>query len=381
MQASASQELEHMAARFANEAVQFDKQGARTNAISRYERTSEILLKLCNLYPDAPQNRLYMQQVENCKRRIKELKDGNIPVEAPDTSPIKRRATLEQLILTEKPEVKWNEIANLRDAKKAIEESIIFPVKRADLFPLGWPRGILFFGPPGCGKTLLAAAIATEIDAVFYSVDAPSIMSKWLGESEKNVSELFNSAHRATSDGHPAIIFIDEIDSLVGVRSDEVGGEVRARNQFLKEMDSILDKKIPTHIYIIGATNKPWALDEPFIRRFQKRIYVPLPGTEARREMFTIYSKSLRLARDVDPELVVERTVGYSGSDFRDIFQGAQTRVVREFFENGNAVNSQGQARSITMNDFLEILKTRKPSVSHQILGLYDRWFETYKAL
>jgi len=322
-----------------------------------------------------------MQQVENCKRRIKELKDGNTPIDSTEIPPAKRRATLEQLILREKPDVKWNEIANLRDAKKAIEESIIYPVKRADLFPLGWARGILFFGPPGCGKTLLAAAIATEIDAVFYSVDAASIMSKWLGESEKNVSELFNSAHRATLEGHPAIIFIDEIDSLVGVRSDEVGGEVRARNQFLKEMDSILDKKNLTHIYIIGATNKPWALDEPFIRRFQKRIYVPLPGSDARREMYTIYAKNLRLAEDVDPELVVERTAGYSGSDFRDIFQGAQTRVVREFFEEGSALKPQGQARSITMEDFMEILKARKPSVSHQILALYDRWFDTYKAL
>jgi len=379
LQVSASQELEQMAARFANEAIQFDKQGARSNAISRYERSTEILLKLCSLYPEAPQNRLYMQQVENCKRRIKELKNGNVSLENTETPPVKRRTTLEQLILTEKPAVKWNEIANLHDAKKAIEESIIFPVKRADLFPLGWPRGILFFGPPGCGKTLLAAAIATEIDAVFYSVDAASIMSKWLGESEKNVSELFNSAHRTAAEGHPVIIFIDEVDSLVGIRSDEVGGEVRARNQFLKEMDSILDKKNPTHVYIIGATNKPWALDGPFIRRFQKRIYVPLPGPEARREMFDIYSKDLRLASDVNPELIVEKTAGYSGSDFRDIFQGAQTRVVREVFEDGNS--TKGQARMITTQDFVEILKTRKPSVSQQMLGFYDKWFETYKAL
>jgi SpoVK/Ycf46/Vps4 family AAA+-type ATPase len=381
MQIPASQELEQMAARFANEAVQFDKQGARSNAISRYERTSEILLRLCSLYPEAPQNRLYMQQVQNCKRRVKELKNGNSLLENPEEPAVKRHAALEQLILTEKPDVKWNEIANLRDAKKAIEESIIFPVKRADLFPLGWPRGILFFGPPGCGKTLLAAAIATEIDAVFYSVDATSIMSKWLGESEKNVSELFNSAHRTVAQGHPVIIFIDEVDSLVGIRSEEVGGEVRARNQFLKEMDSILDKRNPTHVYIIGATNKPWALDEPFIRRFQKRIYVPLPGLEARREMFDIYAKNIRLSKDVDSQLIVDRTAGYSGSDFRDIFQSAQTRVVREFFEDGTAVKTQGQARSITTEDFIEILKARKPSVSRQMLGLYDKWFETYKAL
>lgn len=380
MQYSASEQLEEMAARFVNEAVQFDKQGAKTNAISRYERSVEILLKLCQLYPEAPQTHLYMQQVESCKRRIRELKEQNGHFYDNENSGPKGPAKLEQLVLTEKPSVKWNEIANLRDAKKAIEESIVFPAKRPDLFPLGWPRGILFFGPPGCGKTLLAAAIATEIDAVFYSVDAASIMSKWLGESEKNVAELFGSARKATENGNPVIIFIDEIDSLVGIRGDEVGGEVRTRNQFLKEMDNILEKKHQSHVYVIGATNKPWAMDEPFIRRFQKRIYVPLPNHEARRELFDIYAKDVKLNSDVDLETLVQKTEGYSGSDFRDIFQGAQTKVVREFFE-GDSAKEKGQARPITMGDFFDILKRRKPSVSQQMLALYDRWFETYKAL
>ncbi len=380
MQLSASEELEQMASRFANEAVQFDKQGARSNAVSRYDRTVEILLKLCALYPEAPQTRLYMLQVENCKRRIRELKNENGHVAKGHNPGLKHPARLEQLVLTEKPNIRWDEIANLRDAKKAIEESIVFPVKRPDLFPLGWSRGILFFGPPGCGKTLLAAAIATEIDAVFYSVDAASIMSKWLGESEKNVAELFHSAHQAAQDGHSVIIFIDEVDSLVGIRGDEVGGEVRTRNQFLKEMDNILDKNHPSHVYVIGATNKPWALDEPFIRRFQKRIYVPLPGAEARQEMFNIYARNLKIASDVDAEALVQGTEGYSGSDFRDIFQGAQTRVVREFFET-NTQRDQGQARPITMDDFRVILRKRKPSVSPQMLSLYDKWFETYRAL
>lgn len=379
MQMSASEELEQMAVRFANEAIQFDRQGSKSNAISRYERTVEILLKLCALYPEAPQNKLYMQQIENCKQRIRLLKEQNGRFEESEHTP-KQPARLEQLVLTEKPNVKWDEIADLRDAKKAIEESIIFPVKRPDLFPLGWPRGILFFGPPGCGKTLLAAAIATEIDAVFYSVDAASIMSKWLGESEKNVAELFSSARQAAEVGKPVIIFIDEVDSLVGIRGDEVGGEVRTRNQFLKEMDNVLDKKRQTHVYVIGATNKPWALDEPFIRRFQKRIYVPLPTTESRQELYEIYAKNLKLASDVDRTLLVEKTEGYSGSDFRDIFQGAQTKVVREFFE-GNHSKTQGQTRAIAMDDFKDVLRKRKPSVSPQMLTLYDKWFETYKAL
>jgi SpoVK/Ycf46/Vps4 family AAA+-type ATPase len=376
---SASEELEQMAVKFVNEAVQFERQGAKTNAISRYERTAEILFKLCSLYPEAPQNRLYMQQIDNCKQRIRQLKEQNGRLEENDHQP-RQPAKLDQLVLTEKPNVKWNEIANLHDAKKAIEESIVFPVKRPDLFPLGWPRGILFFGPPGCGKTLLAAAMATEIDAAFYSVDASSVMSKWLGESEKNVADLFSSARQSAQSGRPVLIFIDEIDSLVGIRGDEVGGEVRTRNQFLKEMDNVLDKKHQSHVYVIGATNKPWALDEPFIRRFQKRIYVPLPKTEARRELFDIYAENLKLASDVDRAVLVEKTDGYSGSDFRDIFQGAQTRVVREFFESKHS-KTDGQARAITMTDFEQILEKRKPSVSPQMLRLYDKWFETYKAL
>ena len=160
-------------------------------------------------------------------------------------------------------------------AKKAVKDAIVYPVQRPDLFPLGWPRGILLFGPPGCGKTLLAAAVATEIDANFYSIDAASIMSKWLGEAEQNVAKLFGSARKSSNEGKPAIVFVDELDSLMGAHSNEVGGEIRVRNQFLKEMDGIVDKGKALHVYVIGATNKPWDLDWAFIRRFQKRILVP----------------------------------------------------------------------------------------------------------
>jgi SpoVK/Ycf46/Vps4 family AAA+-type ATPase len=374
---SASEELEQMAVKFAHEAIQFDRQGAKTNAISRYERTVEILLKLCALYPGVPQNRLYLEQIENYRQRIRQLKEQNGHFESDKTG--RQPARLEQLVLTEKPSVKWTEIADLHDAKKAIEEAIVFPIKRPDLFPLGWPRGILFFGPPGCGKTLLAAAIATEIDAAFYSIDASSLISKWLGESEKNVADLFETARKAAQDGRPVIIFIDEIDSFFGIRGDEVGGEVRTRNQFLQEMDNVLDKKRPSHVYVIGATNKPWDLDQPFIRRFQKRIYVPLPNAEARREMLNIYTKDIRLANDVDLAILVDKTEGHSGSDFHDIFQAAQTRVAREVIEGNHA--NDGQPRRITMDDLREILRTRRPSVSPHMLSIYDKWFETYKAL
>jgi len=377
---SAAEELEKLAVKYATEAIQLDRQGSRGLAISKYQRAVEILLKLCALYPSAPQNRVYMEHAESYQKRIKDLQE-QVTHQEPLETGLGKSAKFEQLVIAEKPNVRWDDIANLKDAKRAIEESVVFPVKRPDLFPLGWPRGILFFGPPGCGKTLLAAAIATEINAAFYCVDAASIMSKWLGESERNVAQLFQNARAASDNGQPAIIFLDEIDSLVGIRSEEVGGEIRTRNQFLKEMDSVVDKSRSLHVYIVGATNKPWVLDEPFIRRFQKRVFVPLPNYQARLEMFKILSKNLKLASDVDFEELARLTDGYSGSDIRDIFQSAQLKVVREFFELGDPGDKQSGTRQITMQDFRTIFSERKPSVSQEMLKYYDRWFETFKAL
>ena len=166
----------------------------------------------------------------------------------------------DDLVLKEKPHVKWEEVIGLDDAKRAIRESIVYPTKRSDLFPLGWPRGILLFGPPGCGKTLLAAAAAAEIDGYFLNVDAASMMSKWLGEAEKNVSKLFMLARRLQeNEGVPVLLFIDEIDSLLGTRTSEIGGEVRVKNQFLTEMDGI-NVKIKRYPVIRDWSNKQ-ALD------------------------------------------------------------------------------------------------------------------------
>jgi SpoVK/Ycf46/Vps4 family AAA+-type ATPase len=376
---SASEELESLAVRYANEAIQFDRQGSKGMAISRYQRASEVLLKLCSLYPEAPTNKVYMEHIENFRRRIKELNDQGSRAGASHPSQLATEQA-EHISPIQKPNVRWNDIADLHDAKMAVEESVIYPAKRPDLFPLGWPRGILFFGPPGCGKTLLAAAIATEINADFFCVDAATVMDKWLGQSEKNVANLFQDARRASATERPAIIFIDEVDSLVGIRADEVGGEVRTRNQFLKEMDSISDKSSPVHVYVVGATNKPWALDEAFIRRFQKRIIVPLPNIEARTELVSIYSKDLNMSGDVSNDELVRMTDGYSGSDIRDILQSAQIKVVRELFQS-QKITERSRPRAISMEDIREILRKRRPSVSSEMLRFYDKWYERYKAL
>jgi SpoVK/Ycf46/Vps4 family AAA+-type ATPase len=350
----ASEELEKLAAKAATQAIQFDQKGLKGMAISKYERACEILRKLCALYPRSRQTQVYVDYVRQYERRVKELKEvlGPFEGDAAVTS-----AKPEDLVLREKPNVTWRDVVGLADAKKAIEDSIVYPVKRPDLFPLGWPRGILLFGPPGCGKTLLAAATASEIKAAFYSVDAASIMSKWLGESERNVAKLFETSRLVSENGQPSIIFIDEIDSLVGVRSEEVGGEVRMRNQLMKEMDGIVDKNKKLHVYVIGATN-------------------------TRKGMLHLYcGKLLNLSRQIDFAELATITEGYSGSDLRDLVQAVHLGVVREFFRSGKADDRRARLRTITTDDFRNVMNDRRPSVAKDSIVFYEKWFKEFKAL
>jgi len=364
-----------MAANYAQQAMRLDKQGSRSLAINKYQRAVELLLKLCQIYPDHKANATYMKHIEAYSNRIRVLQKKSTDSSGTE----EKEAEEDEFILAEKPDVEWGDVVGLEFAKRAVEESIIFPVNRPDLFPLGWPRGILLFGPSGCGKTLLAAAVASQIDATFFYVDAASIMSKWLGESEKNVAKLFDNARKVAKNSKPAIIFIDEIDSMTSVQKDEVGGEIRARNQFLREMDSLVDKKKRLHIYVIGATNKPWNLDEAFIRRFQKRIMVPLPDFESRIEMFEIFTTGLKLEEDLSLVELAELTEGYSGSDIHDLCQSAQMRIVREYFENSED-DEISLPRGLTLDDFKNVLEERKPSVTPYMLFNFQRWADEFRA-
>lgn len=387
---SASHELEKSATAYALEAVKMDKQGQKGRAITLYQKAIENLLQLVQLYPEYGLNKVYVQRAIAYQERIKALQ-GSVSINemreeainadgAPKTVDANGKPA-EELIVTEKPQVNWGEVVGLDPAKKAVKEAIVYPVQRPDLFPLGWPRGILLFGPPGCGKTLLAAAVATEINANFYSIDAASVMSKWLGEAEQNVAKLFGSARKSSNDGKAAIVFVDELDSLMGQHANEVGGEIRVRNQFLKEMDGICDKGKSLHVYVIGATNKPWDLDWAFIRRFQKRILVPLPDNSTRLNMFKLYSSNLKIEADVDLTELARLSEGFSGSDIRDVCQSAQLSLIGEFFESGKAQDREAKPRLLTMADFRQILEERKPSVSLDMLSQYNRWFEAFKAL
>ena len=394
----APQELEKNASQYATAAIKYDSQGARGIAVTHYQKAIDSLLKLMHLYPDSQLNKIYTERVKSYKARIEALQVNGIDIEQtvdPTASPQEQKASLakntqnnfDDMVMREKPEVKWRDVVGIDDAKNALRESIVYPTKRGDLFPLGWPRGILLYGPPGCGKTILAAATANELDGYFINVDGSSMMSKWLGEAEKNVSRLFKMAYSyAQREGKPVILFIDELDSLLGERTNEIGGEVRSRNQFLTEMDGINGKGKDTKLYVIGATNKPWSLDHPFLRRFQKRIYVSLPSVEAREKLFTLYTNQLKLDSRVRLHTLASIFDGYSASDIKDICQAVQLKVVNEMFHASEYKEpiegeSLSQPCDIGMKDFRETMARRKPSVSMDMIRAYYKWSEQFKAL
>jgi len=396
---SASNELEKAATAYALDAVRMDKQGQKGRAITLYQKAIESLLQLVQLYPEYGLNKVYVQRAIAYQERIKvlqgvvsssemraeanaEANDGGSGGSATLENDGSAKSSNDEIIVTERPMVNWDQVVGLDVAKKAVKEAIVYPVQRPDLYPLGWPRGILLYGPPGCGKTLLAAAVATEIDANFYSIDAASIMSKWLGEAEQNVAKLFNATRKCANEGRAAIVFVDELDSLMGKGSaNDVGGEIRVKNQFLKEMDGITDKGKNLHIYVIGATNKPWNLDWAFVRRFQKRVFVPLPDGETRFNMLQHYASNLIIGSGVDLSELTPLTEGFSGSDIRDVCQSAQLSLIGEFFESGKAQDKAAKPRPLTMKDFRQILEQRRPSVSLEMLTEYNKWSEAFKAL
>ncbi|KAJ9092220.1 Vacuolar protein sorting-associated protein 4 [Naganishia cerealis] len=252
-------------------------------------------------------------------------KDGE---EGDDPEIKKLRAGLSSAILTETPNVQWSDVAGLHQAKEALKEAVILPIKFPHLFTgkrTPW-RGILLYGPPGTGKSFLAKAVATEAKSTFFSVSSSDLVSKWMGESERLVKQLFQMAREAK----PSIIFIDEVDSLAGSRSEgESEASRRIKTEFLVQMNGVGNDD--TGVLVLGATNIPWQLDPAIKRRFEKRIYIPLPDVEARKRMFelNVGSTPCQLSQK-DYRKLAEQTEGYSGSDIAVIVRDALMQPVRK---------------------------------------------------
>ncbi|KAJ4477802.1 katanin p60 ATPase domain-containing protein [Lentinula edodes] len=240
----------------------------------------------------------------------------------------KLRDSLAGAIISEKPNVKWDDVAGLEGAKASLKEAVILPLKFPHLFTgkrTPW-RGILLYGPPGTGKSYLAKAVATEAKSTFYSISSSDLVSKWQGESERLVKQLFQLARESK----PSIIFIDEIDALTGTRNEsESEGSRRIKTEFLVQMNGVGHDD--TGVLVLGATNIPWQLDNAIKRRFEKRIYIPLPGPDARRRMFELHVGSTPChLGPKDYRTLADHTEGYSGSDIAIVVRDALMQPVRK---------------------------------------------------
>ncbi|XP_058657017.1 spastin isoform X3 [Ammospiza nelsoni] len=304
----------------------------------------------------------------------------------PTTAPRKKKDTkifknvdssLADLMLNEVvdsgPAVKFDDIAGQELAKQALQEIVILPSLRPELFTgLRAPaRGLLLFGPPGNGKTMLAKAVAAESNATFFSISAASLTSKYVGEGEKLVRALFAVAREL----QPSIIFIDEVDSLLCERREgEHDASRRLKTEFLIEFDGVQSSG-EDRILVMGATNRPQELDDAVLRRFTKRVYVSLPNEETRLILLkNLLSKQGSPLTQKELAQLARMTDGYSGSDLTALAKDAALGPIRELKPEQVKNMSASEMRNIKLSDFMESLKKIKRSLSPQTLEAYIRW-------
>ncbi|XP_022774268.1 ATPase family AAA domain-containing protein FIGL1-like [Durio zibethinus] len=286
-------------------------------------------------------------------------------------------------IMDRDPNVRWDDIAGLEHAKKCVTEMVIWPLLRPDIFRgcRSPGRGLLLFGPPGTGKTMIGKAIAGEAKATFFYISASSLTSKWIGEGEKLVRALFGVA----SCRQPAVIFVDEIDSLLSQRKSEGEHESsrRLKTQFLIEMEGFDIGS--EQILLIGATNRPQELDEAARRRLTKRLYIPLPSSEARAWIVRnlLEKDGLFKLSEEDIDAICKLTEGYSGSDMKNLVKDASMGPLREALRQGIEITKlkKEDMRSVTLQDFENALQEVRPSVSLNELGTYEEWNKQFGSL
>ncbi|MFX1303743.1 MAG: AAA family ATPase [Promethearchaeota archaeon] len=400
---SVDSKLYQYAVKTAKEAVALDNQGKLRQAINMYSRAAEILMQFMK-YNKNPQMRMLCQRnIEEYVDRARILKShlsgvrprrvraAERPSEAQDAGADSEGVAVSSeeqelidmisgTIVTESPNVKWDDIAGLQNVKQALREAIVLPIVKPELFK-GARRpwsGILLFGPPGCGKTLLAKAAATECKATFFSASSADLLSKWLGESEKLISSLFKVARLKA----PSLIFMDEIDSVATKRGEgsESGGERRVKTQLLSEIQG-LKSTFDKPLLVLGATNRPWDIDNAMLSRFEKRVQVPLPDLKARAGIFKIHTEGVNSAlTDEDFIELAVRTEGYSGRDIANICREVIMLPIRELDMSGLLENSDKEVklRDITLKDFKKTLKKVKPMTHTALMKKYNDWAEEF---
>ena len=267
-------------------------------------------------------------------------------------------------ILVEVPDVSWQDIGGLEPVKQLLVEAVEWPLRYAESFRrigIDAPKGILLYGPPGTGKTMLAKAVANESESNFITVKGSALLSKWYGESEKRVEEIFHKARQVA----PSIIFLDELDALVPVRGGGAGEPhvtERVVNQLLSEMDGLEELH---GVVVIGATNRPDIIDPALLRpgRFDELIMAPVPDVESRRKIFQVHLKKVPLAEDIDMEALIGQTDNYTGADIAAVVRKAGRLALREDMA----------ADKIGQKHFLAALEEIGPSVTPETMKYYSR--------
>ncbi|RLF15625.1 MAG: AAA family ATPase [Thermoprotei archaeon] len=311
-----------------------------------------------------------------------DLKTGTIPAEVLQKLKVTRQDFLDALkevqpsalreVYVEVPEVHWEDIGGLSEVKQQLIEAVEWPLKHPEFFEqmgIRPPKGILLYGPPGTGKTLLAKAVATESEANFITVKGPEVLSKWVGESERAIREIFRKARQVA----PCVVFFDEIDAIAparGMRYSDSGVTERLVNQLLTELDGITALK---NVVVLAATNRPDILDTALIRpgRFDRLIYVPPPDLAARLEIFKVHTRRMPLAEDVNLDELAKRTEGYTGADIEAVCREAAMITLRR----------EGKPSRVSMKDFEEALKIVPPSVTAEDIKRYEEITKMFKKL
>jgi len=336
------------------------------------------LQKLANLshgYTGADQSALCREAAMKTLRRYLpeiNLEEEKIPTETLEKMEVKLddfmaayreiTPTAMREVYVEIPTVKWEDVGGLLDVKQELMEAVEWPIKKPEVFKrvgVQPPKGILLYGPPGCGKTMLARAISTESEANFISIKGPEIFSKWVGESEKAIREVFRKGRTAA----PSIIFFDELDSVIprrGMGYADSGASERVISQLLSEMDGI---EALQNVVVIAATNRPDILDPAALRpgRFDRLIYVPTPDERTRLQVLKIHTKGMPLEKDVNLEELARKTMGYSGADLQAICREAGMIALRHNIE----------AKGISLKDFEDAIEKVKPSLSADMENAY----------
>lgn len=424
-----------MYSNFKDKAIEYVKEAVQEDQNNNYDKAFElykIALEYFSThlkYEKNPRSRAAIQEKfkEYLSRAeyIKSVIDGQVPaVQAQngtgqkargagggndkdaDSEKEKLRSALGSAIMVDTPNVKWDDVAGLEGAKDALKEAVILPVKFPQFFTgkrKPW-SGLLLFGPPGTGKSYLAKAVATEAESTFFSVSSSDLVSKWMGESEKLVAQLFSLARERS----PSIVFIDEIDALCSTRGEgESEAARRIKTEFLVQMQGVNSSE--ARVLVLGATNLPYGLDQAVRRRFDKRIYIPLPELNARAHMFKVHlGDTPHALTQKEFEELGRRTEGFSGSDINVIVKDVLMEPIRKTQEathfrlirpasgqpmyepcSPGAPNSiavtlqqladQGKASQvhppdICFRDFEKVMLRARPTVSKDDLGVYEKY-------